>query len=42
MPQSQPIQLTNIPPKPTCNPAALAVFGGGPDCQDRWNAYNST
>jgi len=33
-------QLTQVPPKPTCNPAALAVFGGGPDCQDRWNLYN--
>jgi hypothetical protein len=33
-------QLTQIPPKPTCNPAALAMFGGGPDCQDRWNIYN--
>jgi hypothetical protein len=41
MPQSQaPAQLTNVPPKPTCSPAALTIFGGGPDCQDRWNAYN--
>jgi hypothetical protein len=35
-----PIQLTTVPPKPTCNPEALAIFGGGPDCQDRVNAYN--
>ena len=35
-----PAQLTNVPPKPTCQPAALSIFGGGPDCQDRWNAYN--
>lgn len=35
-----PAQLTTVPPKPTCNPAALAMFGGGPDCQDRWNLYN--
>jgi hypothetical protein len=34
------VQLTQIPPKPTCNPAALPLFGGGPDCQDRWNIYN--
>jgi hypothetical protein len=41
MPQSQaPVQLTNIPPKPTCMPQALTIFGGGPECQDRWNAYN--
>jgi len=41
MPQSQTsAQLTNVPPKPTCSPAALTIFGGGPDCQDRWNAYN--
>ena len=41
MPQSQAtVQLTNIPPKPTCMPQALTIFGGGPECQDRWNAYN--
>ena len=41
MPQSQPpVQVTNIPPKPTCMPQALTIFGGGPACQDRWNAYN--
>lgn len=41
MPQSQaPIQLTNVPPKPTCMPQALTIFGGGPDCQDRSNVYN--
>lgn len=39
-PQQTQAQLTQIPPKPTCNPAALALFGGGPDCQDRWNIYN--
>jgi hypothetical protein len=38
--QSAPVQRTNIPPKPTCNVAALPLFGGGPDCQDRWNVYN--
>jgi hypothetical protein len=21
-------------------PQALTIFGGGPECQDRWNAYN--
>ncbi len=39
MPQAS-VQLTNVPPKPTCNPADLSLFGGGPDCQDRWNVYN--
>jgi hypothetical protein len=39
MPQSQaPAQLTNIPPTPSCNPAA--IFGDSRDCQDRWNIYN--
>jgi hypothetical protein len=38
--QTQQPQLTQVPPKPTCNPAALPLFGGGPDCQDRWNLYN--
>lgn len=38
--QSAPIQMTQVPPKPTCNVAALPLFGGGPDCQDRWNIYN--
>lgn len=33
-------QFTEVPPKPTCNPNALPLFGGGPDCQDRWNLYN--
>ncbi len=37
---AQSSQFTEIPPKPTCNPAALPLFGGGPDCQDRWNLYN--
>lgn len=38
--QSAPTQFTQIPPKPTCNVGALPLFGGGPDCQDRWNIYN--
>lgn len=33
-------QLVQVPPKPTCMPGALPLFGGGPDCQDRWNLYN--
>ena len=24
---------------PTCNPRAPAIFGGGPDCEDRWNTH---
>ncbi len=36
-----PAQLTQVPPtKPTCMPEALTIFGGGPVCQDQWNAYN--
>src|SRR6266581_9721241 len=35
-----PVQLTNVPPKPTCNAAALPLFGGGPVCQEQWNSYN--
>jgi hypothetical protein len=39
MPQSQPpVQLTNIPPTPSCDRAP--IFGDGRDCQDRWNLYN--
>jgi hypothetical protein len=40
MQSESPVQLTQVPPKPTCSPAALSIFGGGPDCQDRWNTYN--
>ena len=40
MQSEAPAQLTNVPPRPTCQAGALALFGGGPDCQDRWNAYN--
>lgn len=25
---------------PTCDPRAAAIFGGGPACEDRWNAYS--
>jgi hypothetical protein len=32
-----PAQLTQVPPKPTCNP--LNIFNGK-DCQDRINIYN--
>jgi len=35
-----PVQLTQVPPKPKCNAAALPLFGGGPVCQDQWDAYN--
>jgi hypothetical protein len=38
--QSTPIQFTQLPPKPTCMPAALPLFGGGPACQNQWNFYN--
>jgi hypothetical protein len=31
-----PVQLTQVPPRPTCNPS---VFSGA-DCQDRWHIYN--
>ncbi len=32
-----PVQLTQVPPKPTCNPNN--IFNGS-DCQDRINLYN--
>jgi len=32
-----PVQLTVVPPKPTCNPASIFT---GTDCQDRINLYN--
>ena len=36
--QSQaPVQLTNVPPPPTCSPGNLFT---GADCQDRINLYN--
>ena len=34
--QSAPVQLTHVPPRPTCNPSAFS----GADCQDRWHLYN--
>ena len=34
--QSAPVQLTQVPPRPTCNPSAFS----GADCQDRWHLYN--
>jgi len=37
MQSEAPVQLIQVPPKPTCNPVAL--FSGA-DCQDRWNIYN--
>jgi hypothetical protein len=40
MQSEAPAQLTTIPPKPKCMPQALTIFGGGPVCQDQWNAYN--
>jgi len=35
-----PIQFTQIPQTPSCDPGALPLFGGGPDCQSQWNFYN--
>lgn len=32
-----PVQLTQVPPKPTCNPSNIFT---GSDCQDRINLYN--
>jgi len=32
-----PVQLTQVPPKPTCNPNSIFT---GTDCQDRINLYN--
>ena len=40
MQSEAPVQLTTIPPQPECRPSDLAIFGGGPDCRDRWNIYN--
>ena len=37
-----PIQFTQIPPKPSCNPAALPLFNGGPACQKQWDFYNQS
>ena len=37
MQSEAPVQLIQVPPKPTCSPVAL--FSGA-DCQDRWNIYN--
>src|ERR1700730_11130389 len=34
--QSAPVQLTQMPTRPTCNPSAFS----GADCQDRWHLYN--
>ncbi len=34
---NEPVQLTQVPPKPICNP--LNIFTGR-DCQDRINLYN--
>jgi hypothetical protein len=36
MQSAAPVQLTKVPPKPTCS---LSAFSGA-DCQDRWHIYN--
>ena len=36
MQSAAPVQLTQVPLRPTCNPS---VFSGA-DCQDRWHLYN--
>jgi hypothetical protein len=36
MQSAAPVQLTQVPPRPTCSPS---VFSGA-DCQDRWRLYN--
>jgi hypothetical protein len=37
MQSETPVQLTQVPPKPTCNPNNIFT---GNDCQDRINLYN--
>ncbi len=37
MPEEAPVQLTQVPPKPVCNPNNIFT---GTDCQDRINLYN--
>jgi len=37
MQSDAPVQLTQVPPKPTCNPNSIFT---GSDCQDRINLYN--
>jgi hypothetical protein len=37
MQSEAPVQLTTVPPKPTCNPSAIFA---STDCTDRWNIYN--
>ena len=36
MQSAAPVQLTQVPPRPTCSPSAFS----GADCQDRWRLYN--
>ena len=36
MQSAAPVQLTQMPPRPTCSPSAFS----GADCQDRWHIYN--
>ena len=36
MQSASPVQLTQVPPRPTCSPSLFS----GPDCQGRWNIYN--
>jgi hypothetical protein len=37
MPEEAPVQFTQVPPKPVCNPNNIFT---GTDCQDRINLYN--
>jgi hypothetical protein len=36
MQSAAPVQLTQMPPRPTCSPSAFS----GADCQERWHIYN--